>query len=70
MLEHIQGSKGVDMEGMDKLAKDMEIEKATTEKSKMTGLWIGGGMKPKEQRAIGAGLEVDLITNSMRVVRF
>ena len=39
-------------------------------KGKLIGLWVGGGMKPKEQRTCGVGLQVDLITNSTRVIRF
>ena len=68
ILEHIQGSKLVDMKEMDKVEEGLEKEKATMRKDEMTGVWIGGGMKPKEQRTNGIGVRLDTITNSIRVV--
>ena len=71
MLEHIEGSKPVDMEEMDRVQKDIAQQQVQAKflKADTSIKWIGGGDKPNKYRPHGVGLTINPITNAMQTMR-
>ena len=71
MLEHIEGTKPVDMEEMDRIQRlfSQQMAQAKLQKAGTPIIWIGGGGKPDNYRLHGVGLAVNTATNAMQVMR-
>lgn len=70
MLEHIEGSKPVDMEAMAQAERMREQQEAQLKKGEKPIVWIGGGGMPERLRPHGVGLAMNHVTRQMEVVRF
>lgn len=70
MLEHIEGSKPVDMEEMNRIQRmlDQQMAQAKLQKADTSIKWIGGGGKPNDYRPHGVGSAINPFTNAMRTM--
>ena len=71
MLEHIEGTKPVDMEEMACVQKDIAQQAAQAKllQADTSIKWIGGGGKPNTDRPQGVGLAMNRVINPMPTIR-